>query len=108
MAKVLFIVASLLLFLTLASDATTEPAEDHEDEVAYAENYGFLLELIDQYDYNGQGAIKKEEYGDFLYKVITQGSEQENVRITEFVALRSAVDKFAEEKKTQDIGKNAE
>lgn len=101
MGKVLFIVAWLLIGL-----AAVATEEDEMEELAYAENYKFLLDLIDEYDYNGQGAIRKDQYGEFLYKVITKGSEQEKVVVTQLSALRGAVDTFADEKQAEDVGTN--
>lgn len=103
MTKVLFIVAWLVI--GLVATGNVEPtADDEAEEIAFAENYEFLLDLISEYDHNGLGAIKKEQYGEFLFKVITQGSEQEKVPITEITALREAVDAFADQKETEDIG----
>jgi hypothetical protein len=54
-----------------------------------------LLEAIDEYDPAGKGFIRKQDYGDFLFKVITKGSVQEGVEVTQVEALKLATKEFS-------------
>ena len=39
--------------------------------------YEFLLRLIQDFDNNGKGSVKKEDYAEFLSKVFIEGNRQE-------------------------------
>lgn len=69
------------------------------------EHFSFILDTIDEYDKDGKGSIKKEDYGDFLFKVITKGSVQENIQVTQLEVLKEATRGFSLTKEGDEVGK---